>query len=112
MTVRKKASLLHKICPLNAPKSHISKEALKGDLIPPLRKFRSPLDVDMNKYYQYHQKNGHNTGECTTLRDKVKELLRVGHLRVGHLSPNRVEYRRKDEKREKRQPDYQEGQRE
>lgn len=37
--------------------------------------------ANMNKYCKYHRNNGHTTKECATLRDKVEELVQVGHLK-------------------------------
>jgi len=40
-----------------------------------------PSNTNMSKYCIYHRNNGHTTNECTTLKDKVKELIRVRHLK-------------------------------
>lgn len=39
------------------------------------------MEADKGKYCRYHQNMGHNIEECSTLRDKIEEVIRVGHLR-------------------------------
>ncbi|XP_014491816.1 uncharacterized protein LOC106754319 [Vigna radiata var. radiata] len=67
--------------PLNAPPARILQEALSVNLIPPLKKRPTPAGADGNKDCLYHQNMGHTTEECVTLRDKIEELIRAGHLK-------------------------------
>jgi len=55
-------------------------EALHADLIPTLKKLQSPRDADISKQSRYHPKFGHTTQECQALKDKIEELVQVGHL--------------------------------
>ena len=56
-------------------------DALNAELIPPPRKVANPNNVDRRKQCRYHQNNGHSTEECQALKDKIEELIQVGHLR-------------------------------
>ncbi|KAG2397049.1 uncharacterized protein HKW66_Vig0245850 [Vigna angularis] len=62
--------------PLNVPRVRILEEALSGDLLPSLKKKLTPKNADGTKHCLYHQNTGHTTEHCTTLKDKVEELLR------------------------------------
>ena len=78
---------------LNAPRSRILDEVLQAELLPPPRKYQNPPNVDLSKYCHYHHNNGHTTDECDTLRDKIEELIRAGHLRhyireIGEVPPD------------------------
>ncbi|XP_027912197.1 uncharacterized protein LOC114171242 [Vigna unguiculata] len=48
-----------------------------------------PTKPDLSKYCHYHRNNCHTTEECETLRDKIEELVRAGHLR--HYVKNTTE---------------------
>jgi len=92
--------------PLNAPRSRILDEVLQAELIPPPRKYQNPPNADLSKYCHYHRNNDHTTDECDTLRDKIEELVRVGHLKhyireTGECAP-RFRYERNDNRRVKR----------
>ena len=67
--------------PLAVPRARILQEAFSADSLPAARKKPPPLDADGSKHYQYHRTIGHTTEECHTLRDKIKELIRQGHLK-------------------------------
>ena len=56
-------------------------EALSADLIPSLQKLSTPRNTDTSKHCRYHQNYGHSTDECWALKDKIEELIQVGHLR-------------------------------
>ena len=89
--------------PLNVPRSRILDEVLQAELIPPPRKYQNPPNVDLSKYYHYHHNNDHTTDECDTLRDKIEELVRAGHLkhyiRETGEGPPRPRYERNDNRR-------------
>ncbi|XP_014496173.1 uncharacterized protein LOC106757853 [Vigna radiata var. radiata] len=65
--------------PLNAPRVRVMEEALRADLLKVVRA-PTPLGADENKYCRYHQNRGHTTEECTTLKDKLENLVQAGHL--------------------------------
>ena len=54
---------------------------MQAELIAPPKRFQNPPNADLSKYCHYHCNNGHTTEECETLRDKIEELIRAGHLR-------------------------------
>jgi len=56
-------------------------EALQVELIPTLKQAQTPHNVDTTKRCQYHRNYGHMTEGCQALKDKIKELVQVGHLR-------------------------------
>ena len=49
----------------------------------------SPNNADQKKQCRYHQNSKHSTEECQTLKDKIKELIQVGHL-VGSLGVAKI----------------------
>ncbi|XP_027912513.1 uncharacterized protein LOC114171939 [Vigna unguiculata] len=80
-----------------------------GRTHPPPRKYQNPPNADLSKYCHYHRNNGHTTDECDTLRDKIQELVRAGHLKhyireTGEGAP-RPRYERNDNRRVERRPD-------
>ena len=54
-------------------------ETLHTELIPLPRNIPTPNNVDHNKHHKYNKNFGHNTEECVGLRDKIEELIQVGH---------------------------------
>jgi len=76
-----RGSLFSRYTPLTAERGRILDEILSAELIPPSRKAASRNNADRRKQCQYHQNNGHSTEECQTLKDKIEELIQVGHLR-------------------------------
>jgi len=87
-----------KYTPLNTGRTRILEEALSTDLIKEPRRGVSPQDADRSKYCRYHRCHGHITGECATLKDKIEELIQVGHLQ------RYVARRRQYEWRQERSP--------
>ncbi|XP_014496299.1 uncharacterized protein LOC106757947 [Vigna radiata var. radiata] len=67
--------------PLNAPRAKILQEALSAQALPPPRSRPTPSGADHTKHCLYHKNMGHSTEECITLRDKIEELIRAGHLK-------------------------------
>ncbi|XP_027368413.1 uncharacterized protein LOC113874390 [Abrus precatorius] len=45
------------------------------------RRANTPSQADKSKACRYHQNRGHTTEECTTLKDKIEELIKEGHLK-------------------------------
>ena len=66
---------------LVVPRGKILDEALQIELIPTLKQSQTPPNVDTSKRYQYHRNYGHTTEGCQALKDKIEELIQVGHLR-------------------------------
>jgi len=62
----------------------------------------------MSKQCRYHRNFGHTIEECQALKDKIKELVEVGHLRKffqttnlsSYRSPQREKYSLRNEQRE------------
>jgi len=67
--------------PLNTDRGRLLDEALSVDLILTPRRAMSPHNVDRSQKCNYHRNNGHTTEECQALKDKIEELIQVGHLR-------------------------------
>ena len=65
--------------PPDGQKGKILDEALNDELIPPPKKVANPNNADRRKQCRYH--SGHSTEECQALKDKIEELIQVGHLR-------------------------------
>ncbi|XP_014490823.1 uncharacterized protein LOC106753517 [Vigna radiata var. radiata] len=65
--------------PLNAPRARVMEEALRADLLKVVRA-PTPLGANQNKYCKYHQNRGHTTEDCNSLKDKLENLIQVGHL--------------------------------
>ncbi|XP_017428541.1 uncharacterized protein LOC108336577 [Vigna angularis] len=105
-----KGARFEKYTPLNMPRARVLEEALSADLIR-LRPSRSSPKADGTKHCTYHLNIGHTTEDCTVLRDKVKELIRAGHLRKfvkedqrTRSPPRRTRMERSD-RRDDRRPD-------
>ncbi|XP_027905769.1 uncharacterized protein LOC114165319 [Vigna unguiculata] len=67
--------------PLVVAWAKILQEVFSADSLPASRKKPLPPDADGSKHCQYHRTIGHTTEECHTLRDKIEELIRQGHLK-------------------------------
>jgi len=66
--------------PLISNRVIILEEALNVDLISTPRKIPTPLNADTPKHCRYHHNFGHTIEECLTLKEKIEELIQVGHL--------------------------------
>lgn len=75
---RPKRSHYSNYTPLNVPWAMILEEALSTNLLPLPRKKSTP-NANGNKHCLYHQNLNHTIEECSMLRDKIEELIRVGH---------------------------------
>ncbi|XP_047171045.1 uncharacterized protein LOC124839316 [Vigna umbellata] len=92
------------------PRARVLEEVLSADLIR-VRPSRSSPKANETKHCTYHLNIGHNTKDCTVLKDKVEELIRAGHLkkfvkeeRRTRSPPRRARVERGD-RREDRRPD-------
>lgn len=61
-------------------RSRVLEEVCSAEVIRVPTKNRPSPRVDKFKYCCYHQVAGHNTEECTTLKDKIKKLIQNGQL--------------------------------
>jgi len=77
----KKPPKFTKYTPLAVPRARILQEAFSVESLPASRKKPPPPDADGSKHCQYHRTIGHTTEECHTLRNKIEELIRQGHLK-------------------------------
>ena len=57
-------------------------------LNPPERKNPAVKSLNIKKYYKYHRNWSHNTNECVTLKNEIKELIQKGHLNQNRKSDN------------------------
>jgi len=71
----------HNYTPLVVPRGKILDEALQTELVPALKQSHTPPNADTTKRCQYHRYYGHTTEGCQALKDKIEELVQVGHLR-------------------------------
>lgn len=67
--------------PLNASRSYILDQALATEILVMPKRSNSQLKVDFSKWCQYHQSRGHSTKECDVLKDKIEDLIKLGHLK-------------------------------
>ncbi|XP_017413009.1 uncharacterized protein LOC108324579 [Vigna angularis] len=105
-----KGARFEKYTPLNMARARVLEEALNADLIR-VKPSRSSSKADETKHCTYHLNIGHNTEDCTVLKDKVEELIRAGHLRKfvkeerrARSPPRRARTERSD-RRDDRRPD-------
>jgi len=96
---------------VNVEWSRILTKVLNTNLLAQPRKTLSSPNDDPNKYCRFHRNYGHTTKECIVLKDKIKELIQVGHLRqyVQRSQLERYERReqlsKRDKQREKKRED-------
>ena len=65
--------------PLNVSRSHILDQALATEILV-MPKRVNTLDKDnFSKFCLYHCHQGHSTGECSVLKDKIEGLIKMGH---------------------------------
>ncbi|XP_027368178.1 uncharacterized protein LOC113874155 [Abrus precatorius] len=70
--------------------------------------------ADKSKSYRYHRNRGHTTEECTTLKDKIEDLIKDRHLRgfvqtnpTGHTERGRDRYPKASRRYKDKQPEQQ-----
>lgn len=67
--------------PLTANKSHIMDQALAIDILTMLKRANTPPKSNYSKRYRYQHNHGHSTKEYNALKDKIQELIKLGHLK-------------------------------
>ncbi|KAJ1415023.1 hypothetical protein SESBI_18382 [Sesbania bispinosa] len=68
------------VTPLNASRTRILKDVYQSDLLklpPPAEGAKGP---DLNKWCDYHRAKGHDTENCSTLLNKIEQLIKEGFL--------------------------------
>lgn len=66
--------------PLSVVWAKILEETLNADLVSSPKKKLTPHNANGNKHCLYYRNLGQTTEGCSTLRDKIEKLIRVGHL--------------------------------
>jgi len=86
----------HSYTSLTVPRGKILDEALQVKLIPPLKPSQTPKNANTSTHCQYHRNYDYSTKGCQALKDKVEELVQVGHFHkfvkidvAVHRSPQR-----------------------
>jgi len=65
---------------LNVSRGKILEEKLRAELTSAPKQPHNPRNTDMFKHCQYHHNFGHSTKSCQALKDRIEELIQVGHL--------------------------------
>ncbi|XP_027368320.1 uncharacterized protein LOC113874282 [Abrus precatorius] len=95
---------------LNTNRSRVLDQALATEILRMPKRANTPPRADKSKSCRYHQNRGHTTKECTTLKDKIEELIKEGYLKdfvqtnpIGQIKRGRDQYpeplRRSNDKR-------------
>ncbi|XP_020225175.1 uncharacterized protein LOC109807057 [Cajanus cajan] len=74
--------------PLNASRAAVLEQALASEVLVVPKRASTPPRADTNKSCRYHRNRGHSTEECTTLKDKIEDLIKQGELRNFVDRPN------------------------
>ncbi|XP_020207544.1 uncharacterized protein LOC109792534 [Cajanus cajan] len=94
--------------PLNTSRARVLEQALATEVLAVPQRAITPPCVDKTKACQFHRNRGHTTEECSALRDRIEDLVKVGHLQSfvqsldNQRSDNRTgrgEYRRENQDR-------------
>lgn len=75
--------------PLTTNRANILKPAFSAEVpiqLPPRTSPRPGMDI--TKHCRYHRNHGHNTIDCWSLKDKIKELIQAGYLARLLKKPN------------------------
>ncbi|KAG4924625.1 hypothetical protein JHK87_050165 [Glycine soja] len=71
-------NLITPITPHSASKSHILDQALATEILAMPKRANTPPKANFSKLYRYHPNRGHSTKECSILKDKIEDLIKVG----------------------------------
>ncbi|GAV82671.1 hypothetical protein CFOL_v3_26122, partial [Cephalotus follicularis] len=66
----------------------------------------TPEKRDSDKYYRYHRDHGHDTEECSHLKNQIEDLILKGHLRK-YVDRNAPHERREHREEAPQQPEEQ-----
>lgn len=75
--------------PLTTNRANILKPSFSAEVpiqLPPRTSPRPGMDI--TKHCRYHRNHGHNTIDCWSLKDKIKELIQAGYLAQLLKKPN------------------------
>ncbi|XP_027343174.1 uncharacterized protein LOC113855743 [Abrus precatorius] len=72
---------------LNTNRSRVLDQALAREILTMPRCANTPPRVDKSKSCQYHHNKGHTIEECMTLKDRMENLIKEGHLQ-GFIQTN------------------------
>ncbi|KAG5099245.1 hypothetical protein JHK82_044297 [Glycine max] len=71
--------------PLTASRPHIMNQALAVDILTIPKRANTPPKADYSKRCRYHRNHGHSTKECSVLKDKIEDLIKLGHLKKPYI---------------------------
>ncbi|XP_020236143.1 uncharacterized protein LOC109815757 [Cajanus cajan] len=90
--------------PLNSSRTKVLKQALATEVLTVPRRAMIPPHANKTKTCQFHRNRGHTTEECTTIRDRIEDLVKSRHLQSFVQSLGRRNHdgypSRRDHKRE------------
>ncbi|XP_029129266.1 uncharacterized protein LOC114916522 [Cajanus cajan] len=66
--------------PLNASRAKVLEQALASEILMMPKRANTPPRADKAKACRFHRNRGHSTEECSTLKDKLEDLIKQGHL--------------------------------
>jgi len=66
--------------PLIVPRGRVLDEAMQTELIPTLKQSQTLRNTDTSKHCHYHRNYSHSTKGWKALKDKIEELIQVGHF--------------------------------
>ncbi|XP_020202399.1 uncharacterized protein LOC109788145 [Cajanus cajan] len=67
--------------PLNASRAKVMEQALASKILVMPKRANTPPGADKAKTCRFHRNRGHSTEECLTLKDKLEDLIKQGHLK-------------------------------
>ncbi|XP_020222074.1 uncharacterized protein LOC109804651 [Cajanus cajan] len=66
--------------PLNASRVKVMEQALASEILVMPKRANTPPRADKAKTCRFRRNRGHSTEECSTLKDKLEDLIKQGHL--------------------------------
>ncbi|XP_020215405.1 uncharacterized protein LOC109799269 [Cajanus cajan] len=90
--------------PLNASRAKVMEQALASEILAMPKRANTSPRADKAKACRFHRNRGHSTEECSSLKDKLEDLIKQGHLR-SFITPQDHQSRERDHhSREARMP--------
>ncbi|XP_020229970.1 uncharacterized protein LOC109810815 [Cajanus cajan] len=65
--------------PLNASRAKVMEQALASEIMAMPKRANTPPRADKAKNCRFHRNRGHSTEECSTLKDKIEDLIKQGN---------------------------------